>query len=232
MTPRIKKNETIRAILLALLAALVLRQFVIAAYKIPTGSMENTLLIGDFLLVNKFVYGARTPEWIGIPWTRAGFEIPSFSFPAVTQPKSGDIMVFKYPRDPHLDYIKRCVAVGGQVVESRNKQVYINGVLFPPPPQLKFMDRNILRRHYSDPKFFVPHAGNRDNFDPVVVPQDHFFVMGDNRDNSSDSRYWGFVPSQNVVGKPLIIYLSLKPMLPIYDLYHKIRWSRLGGVIR
>jgi len=232
LKPRKKANDTIKAVLIAIFAALILRQFVIAAYKIPTGSMENTLLVGDFLLVNKFVYGARTPNWVGIPGTSAGFDLPDFSFPAIIEPHPYDIVVFKYPKDPHLDYIKRCVAVGGEVVESKNKRVYVNGHPFHAPPKLKFIDRNIYNRLYKDPEFFRPRYGNRDNFGPIVVPQNHYFVMGDNRDNSLDSRYWGFVPPENVVGRPLIVYLSWDGDSSNNGLLGKIRWNRLGKVVR
>lgn len=220
----------IKAILIALFAALILRQFVIAAYKIPTGSMENTLLIGDFLLVNKFVYGAQTPEWIGIPFTKIGQEMPWFRFPAITEPRPYDIVVFKYPKDPYLDYIKRCIAVGGQTIESKNKRIFTDGHPFPIPPKIKYIDRRILNKQYYDDTIFK--EGNRDNFGPILVPENSYFVMGDNRDNSLDSRYWGYVPPENMVGRPLLIYLSLDPLTPAYRLDSKIRWNRLGRVVR
>lgn len=229
MKSKIKTTDTLKAILIALFAALILRQFVIAAYKIPTGSMENTLLVGDFLLVNKFVYGAQTPEWIGIPFTKIGSEIPSFRFPYITEPKPYDIVVFKYPKDPYLDYIKRCIAVGGQTIESRNKEIFIDGNPFPIPPKIKYIDRRIFNKQYYDDTYF---EGNRDNFGPIRVPPNQYFVMGDNRDNSLDSRYWGFVPPENMVGRPLIIYLSWAPYESTYNLFNKIRWKRLGRVIR
>jgi signal peptidase I len=229
LTPKTKNNDLIKSILIAIFAALILRQFVIAAYKIPTASMENTLLVGDFLLVNKFVYGAQTPEWVGIPFTRIGSNIPSFRFPNITKPKPYDIVVFKYPKDPYLDYIKRCIAAGGQTVESRNKRIFLDGYPFPIPPKIKYIDRRIFQKQYYDDTMF---EGNRDNFGPIRVPRNHYFVMGDNRDNSLDSRYWGFVPPENMVGRPLIIYLSLDPSESTLNLFSKIRWNRLGKVIR
>jgi signal peptidase I len=217
-----------QAILIAIFAALILRQFVIAAYKIPSSSMENTLLVGDFLLVNKFVYGAKSPEWIGIPLTQGknwiiptGFEIPkSFQFrlPGITEPRPNDIVVFKYPLNPQLDYIKRCIAAGGQTVEIRGHDVYVDEVLFPAAPKLKF----------RDPAFSL----NRDYFRARTVDEDHYFVMGDNRDNSSDSRKWGFVPADNIIGKPLIIYLSLDEQRSNSLIFDKVRWNRLGMVVR
>ncbi len=232
MEPQKKKWEHVQAILIALLAALILRQFVIAAYKIPTSSMEDTLLVGDFLLVNKFYYGAQTPNWIGIPFTRVGFNVPWFRFPKIEDPKPYDIVVFRYPLDPHMEYIKRCIATGGQTVSLKDKNVYVDGKLFPKPPHMKFIDPNILSRYDQRYPMFRPGLGSRDNFGPVTVPAHHYFMMGDNRDNSSDSRYWGFVPPENIVGKPLIIYLSWNNHIPTYRFFHKIRWDRLATVIR
>ncbi len=225
MNPRTKRVETIQAVLIAVLAALILRQFVIAAYKIPTGSMEDTLLIGDFLLVNKFVYGAKSPEWIGIPFTQdkdwiipTGFNVPKslqFRLPAITRPQPYDIVVFKAPRAPNLDYIKRCIAVGGQMVRLDERDVLVDNKLFPRPPMIKFYD-NIRREQ-----------GN-----PILVEKDHYFMMGDNRDRSSDSREWGQVPHSNIVGKPLIIYLSLSDTAQGSGLFSNVRWERLGMVVR
>jgi signal peptidase I len=227
-----KSFESVQAILVAILAALILRQFVIAAYKIPTSSMEDTLLVGDFLLVNKFYYGAQTPNWIGIPFTRIGFNVPWFRFPKIAEPKQNDIVVFRYPRDEYLDYIKRCVAVEGQVVKVVNKELFVDDIRFPDPPKLKHIDPRILSRYDRYPTAFAPDVGSRDNFGPITVPPKHFFMMGDNRDNSSDGREWGFVPPENIVGKPLIIYLSWNSHIPSYRLFHKVRWSRLAMVIR
>ncbi|RMG67326.1 MAG: signal peptidase I [Calditrichaeota bacterium] len=225
-----KKLETVQALLIALLAALILRQFVIAAYKIPTSSMEDTLLVGDFLLVNKFVYGAATPSWIGIPFTKIGVNIPWVRLPAITEPKPYDVVVFKYPLDPSMDYIKRCIAVGGQTVLIKNKVVYVDGKRFPDPPHLKFADPFGRSRYgYT---LFRPGLGDRDNFGPLKVPEGHYFMMGDNRDYSSDSRQWGFVPEQNLVGKPLIVYLSWDSRTPDLGLWQKIRWNRLALVVR
>lgn len=232
MKPKNKRWESVQAILIAVLAALVLRQFVIAAYKIPTSSMEDTLLVGDFLLVNKFYYGAQTPNWIGIPFTRIGFEVPWVRLPKIYEPKQNDIVVFRYPRDPHLEYIKRCVAVGGQTVRVINKKLFVDEKRFPDPPHLKYDDPNILSRNSHFYPTFRPGLGSRDNFGPVTVPEGHYFMMGDNRDRSSDSREWGFVPMDNIVGKPLIIYLSWNSEIPGYRLMHKIRWNRLATVIR
>lgn len=236
-----KHMESVQAILVAIAAALILRQFVIAAYKIPTSSMEDTLLVGDFLLVNKFYYGAQTPNWIGIPFTKIGFDVPWFRFPKIAEPKQNEIVVFRYPwdpklnrypEDPRLEYIKRCVATGGQTIEIIKKELFVDSIPFPIPPKLKHTDPNILSRYDRRYPVFRANLGSRDNFGEVTVPKDHYFMMGDNRDNSSDSRDWGFVPPENIVGKPLIIYLSWNSHMPTYRLFNKIRWNRLAMVIR
>lgn len=236
-----KHLESVQAILVAIAAALILRQFVIAAYKIPTSSMEDTLLVGDFLLVNKFYYGAQTPNWIGIPFTKIGFDVPWFRFPKIAEPQQNEIVVFRYPwdpklnrytEDPRLEYIKRCVGTGGQTIEIIDKELFVDSIPFPIPPKLKHTDPNILSRYDRRYPVFRANLGSRDNFGEVIVPKDHFFMMGDNRDNSSDSRDWGFVPPENIVGKPLIIYLSWNSHMPTYRLFNKIRWNRLAMVIR
>ena len=115
------------SLLVAVLIAIVIRALVIYPFRIPTGSMEDSLLVGDFLLANKFVYGIRTPDWIGIPYTKIGFDIPFIRTPGFRKPQRGDVVIFKYPRDASLNYIKRCVAVSGDTVLYRNKVLYING---------------------------------------------------------------------------------------------------------
>jgi signal peptidase I len=224
-------RETVEAFAVALIAALILRQFVIQAFRIPTGSMEDTLLVGDFLLVNKFVYGAKTPDWLGIPFTEIGFSVPSFRLPAVKEPKPGDVIVFKYPRDPKLDYIKRCIAVGGQTVEIRDKQVYVDGKPFPNPPKMKYI-YSTYPTGQQEPGIIPQGAGNRDNYGPVVVPEGYVFAMGDNRDNSSDSRYWGFLPRENIIGEALIIYWSWDVDIAFSRFIDKVRWGRIANLIR
>ena len=238
MKPANKTKDLLSAIMIALFAALILRQFVIAAYKIPTGSMEKTLLVGDYLLVNKFVYGAKTPDWVGIPLTQGknwsiptGFNIPWFRLPAITNPRQNDIMVFNYPNDPRIEYIKRCIATGGQTVEIKDKMVFVDDFKFPDPPKLVYAYPNIYVKEYRE-KGVYQGLGNRDNFGPLQVPGNHYFALGDNRDNSLDSRYWGFVPPEQIGGKPLIIYLSTNQDEPLYNIFKKIRWERLGSVVR
>ena len=180
---RIKKKSTLReyaeAAAIAILLALFIRAFVVQAFKIPSGSMEPTLLVGDHILVNKFLYGVKLPFF------------QSTLIP-ISTPERGDIIVFIYPEDKSKDFIKRVIGTPGDRVQMQDKQLLVNGQPFDD------------KYGYYDEK-----AGNPSrSFGPVVVPEDHYFVMGDNRDHSMDSRFWGFVPSEAVKGKAFIIYWS------------------------
>ncbi len=192
-------KEYAEAIITALILALVIRAYVIQAFKIPSGSMIPTLLIGDHLLVNKFIYGTK------IPFTDRRVLI-------FKKPERGDIIVFKYPENPKKDFIKRVIATGGDVIEERDKRIYVNGKAVI-EPYTQHSDSGI--RSGNDP---------RDNFRPLTVPKGKVFVMGDNRDQSYDSRYWGFVDLKEIKGKALIIYWSWDP-----DKW--VRVSRLGRLI-
>lgn len=197
-----KLRENIEALVIAVLLALFIRAFVVQAFKIPSGSMQNTLLIGDQLLVNKFIYGIK------LPFTNQTI-IP------VKDPQRGEIIVFKYPEDPSKDFIKRVVAVGGDTVQIRNKVLYVNG--------LKQSGEHTV---HVDPRVFPREYQPRDNFGPVTVPKGKLFVMGDNRDESNDSRYWGFVDIAAVRGRAILIYWS-------WDSKNfNVRWNRLGHLIR
>ncbi|RKY87909.1 signal peptidase I [candidate division KSB1 bacterium] len=226
-----KKKSIIReyteTLLFVLVTVFILRTFVIEAFRIPTGSMEDTLLIGDFLFVNKFIYGPRTPDHIPL----LNIKLPWVRLPGLREPRRGDVIVFKYPRNEKLDYIKRCIAVGGDTVEIRNKQVYVNGKLVPLPPHGK-VGPYVIPKGQLEYGIYPPGAGNRDNYGPVVVPKNCYFMMGDNRDNSADSRYWGFLPRDNILGKALIIYFSWDKDVPLYRFFKKVRWSRIGDIIR
>lgn len=193
------------ALSLAVVLALFLRTFCVQAFKIPSGSMEKTLLVGDHLLVNKMIYGIRLP----------GMETPLFT---IKEPQRGDIVVFKYPKDERRDFIKRLVALPGDRVEVRNKRLYVNDVL-QPDPYAQWTDGVVYPRGNNQ-------FGPRDNFGPYVVPEDHFFFMGDNRDNSHDSRFWGTVPRSKLVGKAMVIYVSCNPD------NHLPRLSRTGQLTR
>lgn len=180
---KVKKKSTFReyaeAAAIAILLALFIRAFVVQAFKIPSGSMEPTLLVGDHILVNKFLYGIKLPY------------VQTTLIP-ISEPKRGDIIVFIYPEDKSKDFIKRVIGIPGDKIQLQGRQIFINDQLFED------------RHGYYDEK-----AGNPNrSFGPVVVPKDHYFVMGDNRDHSLDSRFWGFVPSTSVKGKAFIIYWS------------------------
>ncbi|MBP9011833.1 MAG: signal peptidase I [Syntrophaceae bacterium] len=203
--PRVQ--EYIEVIIIAILIAVVIRAFVVQAYKIPSQSMVPTLLVGDHLLVCKFLYGVK------IPVLRRTI-IP------VGQPKRGDIVVFQYPMDRSKDYIKRVIGVEGDKIEIKNKQLFINDRLYP--------DDHAV---HSDPNFYPAVVQPRDNYGPVVVPERALFVMGDNRDASYDSRYWGFVEQKDLEGKALIIYWSWNSE-NAKNLLEKVRWTRLGTIIR
>jgi signal peptidase I len=182
-------RETIEAIVIAFLIAIVIRTFVIQAFKIPSGSMIPTLLVGDHILVNKFLLG--TP--VDIPFTN----INLFHMPGLRNPKRGDVIVFKYPEDPKRDFIKRVIGIGGDVVTEKDRNVYVNGRKLV-EPYIQHVDNEIKSGQFD----------KRDNFGPIVVPKGSVFVMGDNRDQSYDSRYWGFVDDLEVKGKAIVIYWS------------------------
>ena len=196
-----KIRECVEAILWALFLYLIIKTCLVQSFKIPSSSMEDTLLIGDFLLVNKFVYGIR------IPFT-------DLRLPAVRDPERGDVIVFKYPIDPSLDFIKRVIGVPGDEIQIVDKQVYINGIPY----------RNQHEMH-KDNQILPAEAEVRDNFGPIRVPEDSYFVMGDNRDNSHDSRFWGFVNKTNLVGKAIIKFWSWDN-----SEWH-VRWERIGRII-
>ena len=195
-------RENIEAILVAILLALFIRTFVVQAFKIPSGSMKNTLLIGDHILVNKFIYGVKLPylQRVIIP---------------IGKPKRGDIVVFKFPVEPEKDFIKRVVGIAGDTIEGRDKKIYVNGQPIVESYTIK-----------TDSNVYPAGLQARDNFGPITVPEDSLFVMGDNRDQSFDSRFWGFVDLKVVSGKAFMIYWS-------WDSNDfSVRWSRLGDLLR
>lgn len=201
-----KVQEYVEAIIIAILIALFIRTFIVAAYKIPSRSMEPTLLVGDHLLVNKFIYGIKIPviRKILIPFT---------------DPKRGDIIVFIYPHDRSKDFIKRVIGTEGDKIEIKNKKIFIN--------DKQYSDNFGV---YSDNVVYPASLQPRDNFGPVVVPPNAVFVMGDNRDESADSRFWGFVDLKDVEGKALIIYWSWNSEEK-EDILWKLRWNRLGNLL-
>jgi len=181
---RSKAWEYVEAIILALVLALFIRTFVVQAFKIPSPSMVPTLLVGDHILVNKFLYGFNLPF----------SEKKSL---AIREPQRGDVIVFKYPKNRKLDFIKRLIATEGETVEVRNKKIFINGEAI-----------NDEHGAFYDNDSSGGYLQGRDNFGPVTVPEGKIFVMGDNRDNSNDSRFWGYADLTDVKGKAMIIYWS------------------------
>lgn len=202
-------RENVEAIIIAVLLALFIRTFIVQAFKIPSGSMLPTLQIGDHLLVSKFIYGVK------MPFTGTTL-IP------ITDPEPNDIVVFQYPKDPSLDYIKRVIAVAGDTVEIRDKKIFINGK--------PFEDKHGV---FRDPLIHPASMDTRDNYGPVKVPEHKIFCMGDNRDNSYDGRFWGFVDLSAVRGKAWAIYWSWDVDLPLFSLdrLQSIRWGRIGDIV-
>jgi signal peptidase I len=194
VAPATYRKSTVReyfeSIVIAVILALFIRTFVVQAFKIPTGSMENNLLIGDHLLVNKFAMGptATSLEHALLP---------------VENIKRGDVLVFKYPVEPDRDFIKRVIGLPGETLELREKKVYINGKPLD-EPYVHFLQAPSTGGELSE----VTSFDVRERYGPVTVPPNQYFMMGDNRDNSQDSRYWGFMPRENVKGKALVIYWS------------------------
>ena len=219
------------SILVAVGLALLIRSSVVQAFYIPSASMEDTLLKGDYLLANKFIYGA--------PLELPGMGGPLFRLPALRDPEPGDIVIFRSLTEPGRDLIKRCVAVGGQQVEIRDKELLVDGKPYDLPPLGKFTEAAIR----------PGSMGPRDNLGPFSVARGHFFMMGDNRDNSKDSRIFGPVPRERIKGKAMIIYWSSDLvygplirgprmlidagnfLLNLHTLPFRSRYTRLGTVI-
>jgi signal peptidase I len=212
-----KTKQYLLTIGIALVIAMILRTFVVQGYKIPSGSMEDSLLKGDFVLANKLAY-------------RFGDE-----------PKPGDIIIFDYPLNPSKNFIKRIIAESGETVQIVNKTLYIDGEIADSPYPIK----------HTDPQIYPGEYSNRDNFGPFEVPPGHYFVMGDNRDNSQDSREWGFLERKYIHGKVFLVYFSWAPdpfapefsnpyitsffKVFFYNLTHfpwRVRWERIGTIVR
>jgi signal peptidase I len=320
------KNKRLQIVKeLAILGSIVyfLKMSVLGAFLVPTGSMENTILPGDFLFGNQIIYGMRTPDWIGIPWSDIGFDLPSYRFPALKKIDQGDIVIFKFPRDKETLYVKRCIAGPGDSLEIRARRVYVNGIEFSLPPHGKFTDR-MMPENYRQQDIFLINKSNKDFFGPVRIPkkgdvielnkdsdwkitlqlvildghkvtikkgsieytkltvmdprevyrrkesasifkdfnhgklinpwdprltndfyqyiyiddkpitgiksyiveQDYFWMMGDNRDHSLDSRFWGFVPRRYIKGRALLTFMSID--------FNKwmLRFNRFATILR
>ena len=276
-----------KTLLFTILVALLLKTFVIEAYRIPSGSMENTLLVGDFLFVNKFVYGMRTPRYVPL----TNLAIPSISFPALKEVRRGDVVVFEFPGDrdklsdpESINYVKRCIGLPGDTVHILLGRVFVNGRELEIPPHARASDEGEGIGWREEEQLFPPGSKfTIDDYGPLGVPKrgelvelspatfdrwkalirqeghtadisregtvlidgvpssrytiqrNYYFVLGDNRDNSLDSRYWGFVPDDNLIGEALIIYWSWDTELPASNLWQRfktVRWGRIGTLIR
>ena len=315
MNPKISKIiHEIRSLFILVIIVLTLKVTIFELYIVPTGSMENTIMTGDFLTGNRFIYGMRTPDWIGIPFTDIGFSVPSIKFPSFREPKRGDVIIFKFPRDTRQKYVKRCVAEPGDIFEVKNKVIYLNGDPYPLPENGKFRMPSTLSETFVQSDIFLGNQGNKDQFKKLKIPrkgdqikispenaklllhimlldghelklvnngiefpftmvspdelyrrkgkeevykpyynwggsllvpwldnipkgsllidgqpisnldyytveQDYYWAMGDNRDDSLDSRFWGFVPKSYILGEALFSYfsLNLETWLPRLD---------------
>ncbi len=279
-TTKEKIKEFIESLLFAGIAAFFIITFIVQNTRIPTGSMEDTILVGDFVLVNKFIYGAESTKYI--PFTQ--IEIPHFRLPAIRKPKRKDIVVFEFPGMRHqlysddrgVNYVKRCIGLPGDTIQVINKVVYVNGKKFWIPTHAIYVSGYPESKDVVDPRIFpIGMPWNADNYGPLIVPKkgytiklttenvemwamtinrefgkivvsqsnnqvtiegkpvtsytfkkDYYFMMGDNRDDSLDSRYWGFVPDNNIVGEAFITLFSWDRDIPFTDFF------RLLGSIR
>ncbi len=279
-TTKEKIKEFIESLLFAGIAAFFIITFIVQNTRIPTGSMEDTILVGDFVLVNKFIYGAESTKYI--PFTQ--IEIPHFRLPAIRKPKRKDIVVFEFPGMRHqlysddrgVNYVKRCIGLPGDTIQVINKVVYVNGKQFWIPTHAIYVSGYPESKDVVDPRIFpIGMPWNADNYGPLIVPKkgytiklttenvemwamtinrefgkivvsqsnnqvtiegkpvtsytfkkDYYFMMGDNRDDSLDSRYWGFVPDNNIVGEAFITLFSWDRDIPFTDFF------RLLGSIR
>ncbi len=274
-------------LVMTILAALFLKFFIVEAYRIPTSSMENTLLAGDFVLVNKFIYGARTPRYI--PFTSV--HVPSIQLPVLSPVRRGDVVVFEFPgnyiegrQHEVINYVKRCIALPGDTLSIVNRVVRVNGTPIPPPYRGRADRLLVYPRGFHDYRIFPRGAAfNEDNFGPIVIPGagtevfltagsinqyqelieheghsvalrgssevlidgtptsmyhvqcDYYFMMGDNRDNSLDSRFWGFVPADLIIGKAFMIYWSVdehRASTALIDHFGSTRWDRIGSIVQ
>lgn len=283
-TPKEQFISWIKTIFGAIIVVMFINGAIVASFVVPTGSMENTVMTGDFLFVNKFIYGPTTPQLIPF----LNIPLPFYKFPGFKEPEKNDVIVFIYPGDrdqvkptEFVYYLKRCVATAGDSIEISNKRLYVNGKEISLPEFGRY-DRNLPIYPGDKQRTFPPGANyTRDNYGPLKVPKkgdiiklepdnirqwdvfitreghevtstsssvyidgeavssyevkrDYCFALGDNRDNSLDSRYWGFVPYDNVVGSPIVVYWSWNTDIPLSNLFEKLgstRFGRMGTLI-
>ena len=285
-TPKEKAKDFVESLVFALIAAFFIITFIIQNTRIPTGSMETTILVGDFVLVNKFIYGASSPRFI--PFTQA--PLPYFTLPAFKEPKAKDIVVFEFPGDKdqmHADdwgvnYVKRCIGTPGDTIQIIDKVVFVNGKQFWIPPNINYLSPYPKPAGMVEPRIFPKGAQwNEDNYGPLIVPKkgwtiqltldnveqwrtiidreygkrvvktegdkiivdgnvvnsytfkkDYYFMMGDNRDDSLDSRFWGFVSRDAIVGQAFIVLFSWDRDIPFTDLFRLIGSIRPDRVLK
>ncbi|MBI9073504.1 MAG: signal peptidase I [Melioribacteraceae bacterium] len=280
-----KSIDFVKNLLFALIAALLIKSFLIETSRVPTGSMEQTIMVGDFLFVNKFIYGSSSPR--SIPFT--SISLPYFQLPAISEPERGDIVVFEFPgyRDDIIsetldNYVKRCVGLPGDKIKIVDKVLYINGVELERPPHIQYNMSHPMPAGVPNSRIFPRNSGwNEDNYGELVIPkagdvielnknnvvqwktfidreyarrvvktkgdiitidgkevtsytikEDYFFMMGDNRDNSLDSRFWGFVPRSKIMGEALMIYWSWNPNIPFSNLFKLLGTVRLNRIAK
>jgi len=200
----------------AIFLALLIRAALVQAYYIPSVSMEDTLLEGDMVLGDKLTFGTQIPDRVPI----LNVKLPSVRMPGLRDPRPGDLIIIESPEDPSKDLIKRCIAMEGQTVQVRHKVVYVDGKPLADPSGVKYVDRRELPWWSSV----------RDNYGPFRVPPGHIFVMGDNRDNSYDSRFFGPIPKEKIKAHPFLIHYSWESNGPFWNLFAKVRWRRLGPI--
>jgi signal peptidase I len=281
-TPKEKTKEFIESLLFAGIAAFFIITFIVQNTRIPTGSMEDTILVGDFVLVNKFIFGSQSPKYI--PFTQ--IEIPHFRLPTLREPHNKDIVVFEFPgnRDQifaderGVNYVKRCIGIPGDTIQIISRVVYVNHKQFWIPPYINYLDTSDLQ---IDQRIFPKGMPwNKDNYGPLIVPKkgytislnvnnvgqwettinreygkkvidiqngvvtikgkavtsytftkNYYFMMGDNRDNSEDSRFWGFVPRDLIVGEAFITLLSWDRDIPFTDFFRLIGSIRMDRIL-
>ncbi len=286
-TPQQKFWEFIKNLFFAAVAAFLIKTFFIETSRVPTGSMERTILVGDFLFVNKFIYGSSSPR--NIPFTN--IELPYFQLPAIREPEPKDIVVFEYPGDRDelkpreiSNYVKRCIGTPGDTIKVVNKVVFVNGKEFFRPPKIQYLKNYTTPEEAVNSRIFPKGCGwNEDNYGPLIIPkkgdiveltpynveiyrtlidrqygrrvvtvegqdvyidgkfaktytfpQDYYFMMGDNRDDSADSRFWGFVPRDKIIGQAFMIYWSWNPEIPFSEFFRlmgSIRWGRIAKLV-
>lgn len=284
-TPKQKFWEFWKNLLFAAIAAFIIKTFLIETSRVPTGSMEKTIWVGDFLFVNKFIYGSSSPR--NIPFTN--ITLPYFQMPAISEPERGDIVVFEFPGNKDelapaeiSNYVKRCIGVPGDTIKIIDKVVFVNGKEARRSPQIQYMNNYVSPEGVANPNIFPAGSGfNEDNYGPVVVPkkgqviplslanieqwrtiidrefakrvvtvegnrimiegnpvtsytlkEDYFFMMGDNRDDSLDSRFWGFVSREKVIGEALMIYWSWDPSIPFSDFLNLLSTVRINRIAK